>query len=150
MLQDRWLLLLPILVLVVTTVQAMRLNSRLRRSQSELTKELREREQAEAALQESEERYRGLFEHLGLGLFQATIDGRLIRVNRALAAALGYGSPQEMVASVGDVGTEVYTHPDRRAEVLSQVAQSEGPVTLDKTSPQERRELGGRETAPGA
>lgn len=125
-----WVIVL-ILFLIFGTAKALQLNGRLKRSQSELRKELCERMRTEAALRQSEERYRGLFEHLSLGLFQTTLDGRLVRANRALAAGAGFASPQEMVASVRDVGSEFYVCPSLRAVVLSRVVQSPEPISYE-------------------
>lgn len=47
------------------------------------------RRQAEAALQESEERLRSIFESTLVGVYQVTPDGRVLFANRALAKMLG-------------------------------------------------------------
>lgn len=44
---------------------------------------------AEQALRASEERYRAIFDHAEVGMFEATPDGRITRANRALAELLG-------------------------------------------------------------
>ena len=56
-----------------------------------------ERKHAEEALRASEERYHGLFRDAAVGIFHSTFEGRFIDVNLALAALLGYGSPEEVV-----------------------------------------------------
>lgn len=55
-----------------------------------------ERRQAEAALRESEERYRTLFDRANEGIFLLTADGRLTEVNRAFAEMHGY-TPEELL-----------------------------------------------------
>ena len=42
------------------------------------------RKQAEAALQEAEERFRLAFEHTPIGMAMVALDGRFLRVNRAM------------------------------------------------------------------
>ncbi|HKT80677.1 MAG TPA: response regulator [Vicinamibacterales bacterium] len=55
-----------------------------------------ERRRAEEALRVSEAQYRSLVEHAVSGIFRATEDGRLITINPALVAMLGYGSRDEL------------------------------------------------------
>ena len=50
------------------------------------------------ALQESEERYRELFENVPIGIYRTTPDGRFIDANPALVKMLGYGSFEELAA----------------------------------------------------
>ncbi len=48
------------------------------------------RKRAEEGLQESEERYRSLFEHVPVGLYRTTPGGQILDANPALAEMLGY------------------------------------------------------------
>jgi PAS domain S-box-containing protein len=54
-------------------------------------------EKSRAALEEAEERYRGLFENAVEGIFVAGPDGVLLNANPALAGLLGCGSPGEII-----------------------------------------------------
>ena len=49
--------------------------------------------------QESEERYRLLFERNVAGVFRTTLDGHFLDCNEALASYLGYGSREELLAT---------------------------------------------------
>jgi PAS domain S-box-containing protein len=53
------------------------------------------RMEADRALRASEERYRGLFEGVPVGVYRVTPDGRLLEGNPALARILGFGSIEE-------------------------------------------------------
>jgi PAS domain S-box-containing protein len=64
-------------------------------------------EQVVAALAESEERYREIFELAAVGIAHVSLDGRFIRVNRQLAAIVGY-TPDEML----QLRIQEITHPD--------------------------------------
>jgi two-component system, cell cycle sensor histidine kinase and response regulator CckA len=55
------------------------------------------RKQAEEALRASEARYRALFEGVVHGIYRVSVDGQFFDVNPALAAMLGYDSPDEVV-----------------------------------------------------
>src|SRR5262249_10609027 len=56
----------------------------------------KEHKQIEAALSESEERYRNLFENIPLGIYRTTRDGRILMANPALLQMLGYSSFDEL------------------------------------------------------
>lgn len=53
---------------------------------------------AEKALEESEERYRRLFENVPIGIYRTTPDGRILMANRALLDMLGYSSFGELAS----------------------------------------------------
>ena len=76
------------------------------------------RKQAEKALKESEDKYRGIFENALEGIYQSTPKGRFISANPAFARMLGYDSPEELIGSVTDIGKELYVDPDQRARVI--------------------------------
>ena len=58
--------------------------------------------QKELAAQ-SERKYRNIFEGSTQGIFQMTVDGRIITINNALADICGYPSPDAMIAEVADL-----------------------------------------------
>jgi PAS domain S-box-containing protein len=55
-----------------------------------------ERNQAEAALKESEERFRTLFENSTIGIYRTTPDGQILLANPSLIKLLGYSSFEEL------------------------------------------------------
>jgi PAS domain S-box-containing protein len=59
---------------------------------------LASRQRTEAALRESEERYRGLFERVPVGLYRTTPDGQILDVNPALVEMLGYPDRESLLA----------------------------------------------------
>ncbi|MHB9073762.1 MAG: PAS domain S-box protein [Desulfobaccales bacterium] len=80
--------------------------------------------QMEKALQESEARYRGIFENAVVGIFQSTPEGRMLNVNPALAQIYGYDSPEDMIAAVKDLGHQVFVDPKQREEMKRDLAET--------------------------
>ncbi len=69
---------------------------------------------SEEKLQESEERYRSIFENIAEGIFQTTPEGRFISVNPAMARIHGFSSPEEMMTSITNIGEQLYVNPEDR------------------------------------
>ena len=59
-------------------------------------KDVTERRHAEAALRDSETRYRSIFEDAILGIYRTTPDGKILAANPALVQMLGYDSFEEL------------------------------------------------------
>jgi len=76
----------------------------------------------EKALEESEAKYRGIFENAVIGIFQSTPKGRLLNVNPALARMHGYDSPEEMITGVTDMGHQIFINPEEREEYKREMA----------------------------
>jgi PAS domain S-box-containing protein len=81
-----------------------------------LLEDITEQKRAEKALGESEVRYRNIFETTLEGIYQTNPQGRYLRVNPAFAFMLGYDSPEDLIGSITDIGTQVYVNPERRSE----------------------------------
>jgi len=89
----------------------------------------------------TEEKYRSIFENATEGLFQTTSDGRLLTANPALARILGYDSPNEIIATITDLGQQLYVDPEDREEA-SRVQEERG--TLEGFEFEARRKDGTR------
>jgi sigma-B regulation protein RsbU (phosphoserine phosphatase) len=87
-----------------------------------------ERAQAKVALFKAEEKYRSIFVNAVEGIFQTTPEGRYISVNPALTRIYGYSSPEELIASLTDIGKSLYVDPKRRDEFI-RLMQENGVVT---------------------
>jgi len=69
---------------------------------------------SEEKLQESEEKYRSIFENIVEGIFQTTPEGHFISVNPAMARIHGFSSPEEMMTSITNIGEQLYLNPEDR------------------------------------
>ncbi len=76
-------------------------------------------------LRESESRLRFLFDNAVLGIFQTTPDGEVLSVNPAFARMFGYGSPDEVVRTIGSA-REFYVDANDRRRVLDAVLNGPG------------------------
>ncbi|MDV3353600.1 PAS domain S-box protein [Leptothoe sp. LEGE 181152] len=73
----------------------------------------------------AEENYRSIFENALEGIFQSSPEGRFINVNPALANIYGYDSPQEMIDSITNIGTQLYVDPEKRADFQAKIDQQD-------------------------
>ncbi len=71
--------------------------------------------------------YQQIFENAVEGIFQTTPEGKYLLANPALAHIFGYDSPEDLMHNVSDIGTQIYTDPEQRAEFVQRML-SEGQV----------------------
>jgi PAS domain-containing protein len=69
--------------------------------------DITKRKQVEAALRESEERFRATFEQAAVGITHAEPDGRFVRVNQKFCDITGYTREELLERTFQDI-----THPD--------------------------------------
>lgn len=75
-------------------------------------------------LAEAELRYRSIFEHSDVGMFQTTGDGRYLAANQALADLYGYPSPEALLAELADIARHLYVDDKRRVEFQRRILES--------------------------
>jgi PAS domain S-box-containing protein len=93
----------------------------LRRNFIELERSVENHLRTEAALRETEEKYRGIFENVMEGIFQTTPEGRYLSANPMLARIYGYRSTDELIAAIGDISHQLYVEPSRRDEFIQRI-----------------------------
>jgi PAS domain S-box-containing protein len=81
------------------------------------------RTRTEAALRESEARYRDIFEQAPVGIFQTHADGRPLRINGTMAHMLGYDSVSELFRALDGSAYRLYADPDDRDRFLRLIKQ---------------------------
>jgi PAS domain S-box-containing protein len=74
--------------------------------------------------EDADDVYELLFREAGVGLYQTSPSGRLLRANAPLAALLGWPSAEALIEAVHDAGAQLYADPACRAEALSAVERS--------------------------
>lgn len=89
-----------------------------------LIRDVTEQRRAREALEESEQRYRALFEENVAGVFRSTPEGRILECNRAFAAMFGYESPDELE---GTSAAELFASPEGRDAYL-ETLREEGAI----------------------
>jgi len=88
-------------------------------------RDITERKNAVESIRLAEERYRHIFENTLEGIYQSTPDGKFITANPAMAKMFGYSSADNFIASVNDIGTQLYANPLER-ERMKNLLEKEG------------------------
>ncbi len=72
--------------------------------------------------------FRTIFDHVAVGIWQTTPEGRYVRVNPRCAELMGYDSPEAAVAGVSDIAQQIYVDPAERELFKAKLA-AEGRVS---------------------
>ena len=76
------------------------------------------RRHTEEMLRRAEEKYHGIFVNATMGIFQSTLDGRIIEASPSHAHMLGYDSPEALMEAITDIPGQIYLVPEDRGEYL--------------------------------
>ena len=65
--------------------------------------------------------FKNVFDNAPIGIFHSTIEGKFIRVNKALSSMLGYSTQKELINEVNklNVADKIYNSPEKRPEFIS-------------------------------
>jgi PAS domain S-box-containing protein len=96
-----------------------------------LQQEIKDRIAAESQLREAESKYRSIFENAIEGIFQTTPDGHYLNINPALARMYGYNNPEEAIAALVDLNTQLYLSPQRRQDFIKAVEQNDSVTNFE-------------------
>lgn len=97
-----------------------------------LSSEIAEHLTTEAALLESENQYRRIFERAVVGMFQIEVAGKIIAINPAFAKMFGYACPEAMLREVAD-SDNVLATPSERSELIKLIRDSGEPIKTERT-----------------
>jgi len=89
--------------------------------------DITEQKRIEAALKESEAKYRNIFQNAVEGIFQTGIHGEILSSNPSFARLFGYKSPEDIMRAVKDIRYEIYADESRRKE-LRRLLEKQGSV----------------------
>jgi PAS domain S-box-containing protein len=78
-----------------------------------------------------ENRFRSICEEAPICIFQSTLDGKLLTMNKAGARMYGFDSPEEVIEATTDAAQVLYVNPERRREVVREVLASDGFVRFE-------------------
>jgi len=67
-----------------------------------------------SGLKQAEQKYRSIFENINEGIFQASPNGKFLSANPSMASLLGYNSEEDLISSVSNIATELFTDRDDR------------------------------------
>ena len=83
-----------------------------------------ERMEAEEKLRRSEEKFRNIFKYSPFGIYQTSLDGRVLEANPALVKMLGYENLNELLQR--DIEKDGYQTPEDRQKFLDKVLKANG------------------------
>jgi two-component system NtrC family sensor kinase len=82
--------------------------------------DITDRKNAERALKDSEEQYRGIYDNAIEGIFRSTPEGKILSVNPATAHMFGFDTPEEMILSVKKL-SNLYVDPRDRIAKMNEL-----------------------------
>lgn len=85
-----------------------------------IIRDLTEHKRMEEAISISEAKFRNIFEDAAEGIFQTSLDGRIISANPSCVRILGYDSVEELFAAITDV-RKLYAEPGRRLHLIRSI-----------------------------
>jgi two-component system cell cycle sensor histidine kinase/response regulator CckA len=85
--------------------------------------DITEWKRSEEALRRTEEKYRSIFENAVEGIYQATLSGKYLSANPALARMFGYDWPEDLITARDDIGRQEYADPRLRLEFIRLIEQ---------------------------
>ena len=94
-------------------------------------RDIAERTRAEQALRDAEQKYRGIFEHAGEGIYQSTLEGRFVAANPMMARMLGYASPEELILSLTNIEEQLYVDRNARFEFKRRLGEQGSVETFE-------------------
>lgn len=79
----------------------------------------------------SEKKYKSIFDNSAEGLFQSTLDGKFITVNKAFVEILGYDNEEDLMKI--DIRKDLYKYPQERLRLFKKL-QDEGIVKNERVT----------------
>ncbi len=86
-------------------------------------RDISERKKTEKSLQESETRYRSLFENSPIGISATNLEGELLQANLPFARMYGYESVEQMKLELKNVG-KLFSKPGQRVNLIKDLKEN--------------------------
>ena len=112
--------------LLTVTGRTHRIESAVLERTAALRAEVQERETAEAALREGEQRFRNILNHVPIGVIYSDLRGKVRQTNPRFCELTGYSEEELLTLSMSD-----FTHPDDMdtdAELMGQLVRGDLPM----------------------
>jgi PAS domain S-box-containing protein len=122
-----------LLMRVETHLMLRHLQKSLQEENLRLEQEINDRKEAEQSLRITEQRLRSIFKNVTFGIFQTTLQGKLLTVNPALARMLGYSSTQEMLKTVTNLADQLFAEPDHWQKMIETIQSSKEQAGIETT-----------------
>lgn len=106
-----------------------------------IVKEENKRKQAEDLLKESEKRYRNIYDNALEGMYQISLEGKVIRLNNAMARLLGFKSAQEILDSDIISWRQVWINENVQNEYLALLEKQEVVLEFESQCKRQDGEL---------
>ena len=71
-------------------------------------------------LESIESKYKSIFDHAPVGIFQSTPEGVYLSVNETMATMFGFGSTNDMIRYYKDIAGQMYVDPGDRAALMDE------------------------------
>jgi len=85
-----------------------------------------------STIQRAEKKYRSIFENALEGIYQSTLDGRILSANPAFAQILGYDSAEQLIKRIVDISEQHWLSPNERQDMVQKLL-DDGIVTAFET-----------------
>jgi PAS domain S-box-containing protein len=78
-------------------------------------------EQHLSTIRRAEKKYRSIFENALEGIYQSTLEGRILSANPAFARILGYDSPEQLMKQIVDIAEQHWLKPSERQDMIQEL-----------------------------
>jgi PAS domain S-box-containing protein len=123
--QQTILLISLVFIALLLSFSLLYYNYKLKIKAEEETKQFREKEVLKEKIENSERKYKNIFENAVEGILQTSSDGMVINANPAMAEMLGYDTKEEFINSIHNIENQVYVDPERRQK-FKRIMESDG------------------------
>ena len=120
-----------LILLAASLMWTKTLRKEVKRQTADLAREIEERKKSEQKLEQSEERFRRIFEESCIGMGICDMTGRILQVNQAFAKITGYTMPELYQLTFRDITLEAH-HASEEEQLAELVAEKQSHYTLEK------------------